>query len=196
VPVMVSAFDDKESLIYLDSIKPTSHLLAFRREKLDPPVFSWREIKDAELPDDALDTNKLIKIYHDIDFRTWTSKDRNLVEKKQRQMVLTAWLILFVWLVVIPVTVIILGETSVWMARMVLIYSFWKVFVQVMKLTGKWKKSKREEEKEREEAEKDHHHYHCKKNPEGFMRLKLENFEKETQEGIRKEDQALREKQQ
>lgn len=195
VPVMVSAFDDKESLIHFDSIKPSSHLMAFRKEKHDTPTFYWREIKDAELPDDALDRSKLTKIYHDIGFRIWTSEDRNRVEKEQRQMVLTAWVILFVWLVVIPLLVILLGETSVWVARMVLVYSLWKVLVQVLKLTGKWKKSKREEEQEREETEKNHHHYHCKKNPEGFLRLKIENFERETRERVHKEAQALKQKQ-
>lgn len=196
VPVMVSAFDDKENLIHLDSVKPSSHLIAFRDQKKAAPTFFWREVKDAELPDGALDRSELTKIYHDIAFRTWTREDRNRVEKEHHQMVRTAWVILFVWLVVIPLVVIILGETSVWVARMVLIYSLWQVLVQILKLTGRWKKPKREEEREREESEKNHHHYHCKKNPQGFLRLKIENFEKETRERVHKEAQTLKEEQQ
>jgi len=195
VPVMVSAFDDKESLVQIDLVKPSSHLMAFNKDKHAAPIFCWGEIKNAELPDDALDRSKLTKIYYDIGFRIWKNEDRNRVQKEQRQMVITAWVILSVWLVVIPLVVIILGETSVWVARMVLIYSLWKVFVQILKLTGRWKKSKREEEQEREESEKNHHHYHCKKNPEGFLRLKTDNFEKETRERVHKEAQELKKKQ-
>jgi hypothetical protein len=196
IPVMVSAFDDTDSLIHLDSIKPSSHLMAIKEKEKVAPTFLWQEVKDSELPDDALDRNKLTTIYHDIGFKIWTSEDRKRVEKKHREMALTAWVILFVWLVAIPLTVIILGETSVWVARMVLIYSLWMVVVQVLKLTGKWRKSKREEEKEREESERNHHHYHCKRNPQGFLRLKIENFESETRERVRKEAEVLKEKQQ
>lgn len=59
-------------------------------------------------------------------------------------------------------------------------------------VTGLKKRSKRMEEKEREETEMRHHHYHCKKNPEGFMRLKIENFERAEMERIQKESLEIR----
>jgi hypothetical protein len=191
-PMMVSAFDDKENLIHLEPIKDCSHLMGYLPKDQQSPISQWRLLKDEELSDAALDRNYLKKVYHDIRFRTWTSEDVKRVERENIQMVLTTWLILFVWLVAIPLTVIILGETSVWIAKMVLAYSLWKVFVQVMKLLGKWKKSPREIEQEREKLEMEHHHYHCKRNPQAFLRLKIENFERETKERVQKEAESLK----
>jgi len=186
VPVMVSAFDEREDLIDLKPAKECNHLIAFFPRLNALASIRWELLKDEELPAEALDLDYLKKVYHDIPFRMWTNEDVLRVEREQRRTTTTAWLILFVWLVAIPLTVIVLGETSVWVARMVLAYSIWQVFVQLMKLTGRWKKSSREEERERDEREKDHHHYHCTKNPEAFLRLKNENFEKETRERVRK----------
>jgi|SRR5882672_4286181 len=169
IPVMVSAFDDKESLIHLDPVRDCNYLMGYLPKAQHPPIFHWRSLNEEELSNDALDRNFLKKIYHDIPFRTWTSEDVKRVETENSKMVWTAWLILFVWLVAIPLTVIILGETSVWIAKMVLAYSLWRVFVQVMKLLGKWKKSPREIEQEREKLEMEHHHYHCKKNHWDFF---------------------------
>jgi hypothetical protein len=191
IPVMVSAFDDKDDLIHLDPVKPSHHLMAIKAETTQKIL--WREIKDAELPDDALDRVKLTKIYHDIDFKVWTTEDRNRVENQHRKMAKTAWLMLFAWLVVVPSIVIILGETSVWVARIALAYSVWKIVEQMLKLTGHWKQSKRQEEQEREEREKNHHHYHCKRNPKGFLRLKNENCENENRERVRKEAEEIQE---
>ena len=39
-----------------------------------------------------------------------------------------------------------------------------------------------------------HYFYHCERNPEGFMRLKVENFEREAKERTLKEVEALRNK--
>jgi hypothetical protein len=192
IPVMVSAFDDKENLIHLEPIKDCGHLMGYLPKDQQSPLCQWRLLKDGELSDAALDRNYLKKVYHDFRFRTWTSEDVERVKRENVQIVLTAWLILFVWLVAIPLTVIILGETSVWIAKMVLAYSLWKVFVQVMKLLGKWKKSPREIEQEREKLEMEHHHYHCKRNPQAFLRLKIENFERETKERVQKEAESLK----
>jgi len=38
----------------------------------------------------------------------------------------------------------------------------------------------------------EHYHYHCERNPEGFLRLKLENFEREEREQIQNEAKALK----
>ncbi len=39
-----------------------------------------------------------------------------------------------------------------------------------------------------------HYFYHCERNPEGFARLKVENFEREAKEQTLKEAEALRNK--
>jgi len=191
IPVMVSAFDDKEDLIHLDPIKDCNHLMGVLINNKEPSLH-WKLLKDAELPVAALDQNYLQKIYHDIPFRIWTSADVERVKKEQRREFQILWLILFIWVGVIPLVFVVLGETSVWVAKMVLAYAIWKIIVSVLKISGMWKKSKREQKKEDEEREKEHHHYHCKLNPKGFLRLKIENFERETRERVRKEAEALK----
>jgi len=51
-------------------------------------------------------------------------------------------------------------------------------------------------QREKQEAERNlkmsHYFYHCERNPEGFNRLKIENFEREAIEGTRKEAEELR----
>ena len=192
IPVMVSAFNDTEDVIHLEPVRSCSHLMGFSSSEQLNPSLHWKLLKEVELPDNALDRNYLKKVYHDILYRTWTEADVERVKKEQIRMVRTAWLILFFWVGVIPLVFVVLGETSVRVAKMVLIYSIWKIFVSILKISGMWKKSKREQELELEEQEKAHHHYHCKQNPKGFLRLKIENFERETRERVRKEADALK----
>jgi hypothetical protein len=192
IPLMVSAFDGANNLIHLKSLKGSNSLMGFCEGEKKSAISSWRLLSNEELPSDALDRNHLKRVYSDIPFKT--SKDVEYEVEKHKRMVLTVRWFFFFWAVVVPLTVIILGETSVWVARMVLAYSVWKVLVEALKQTGKWKKSSRELEKDREELEMWHHHYHCKKNPEAFLRLKVENLEREERERVRKEAESLKRK--
>ena len=102
------------------------------------------------------------------------------------------WWIVFVWAVVVPAGVAILEWWSDWLGVVVLVYSLYKAIEKALRLMGRWPKSKAEAQKEAEEARMCHHHYHCERNPEGFERLKLENFERWAREDIQKEANALR----
>ena len=192
VPVMVSAFDGKENLIHLNSVRDCDHLMGCLPNGQPLPKFHWRLLKNDELSPEALNRNHLKEIYHDIPFKVRTSEDFERDIREQRRIVRMGWLIVFIWAGVVPLAVIILGETSVWVSKIVLVYSLWKAIVEILKLTGKLKKSPREIKQALEKSEMEHHHYHCKKNPMGFLRLKNENFEKETEERVRKEAEALR----
>ncbi len=58
-------------------------------------------------------------------------------------------------------------------------------------MLGYTKKSEREKAKEAAELRMRHHHYHCELNPDGFARLKHENFVRETNEQTLQEKRAL-----
>src|SRR6266446_4786530 len=64
IPIMVSAFDGKGSVIHLEPVKSCSHLMGFRSKESDQTVSHWRLVKDEELPVDALDLEHLKKVYH------------------------------------------------------------------------------------------------------------------------------------
>ena len=70
--------------------------------------------------------------------------------------------------------------------------SLWQATVKGLKLSGKWRELPKERQTRDDEARMRHHHYHCERNPEGFLRLKLENFEREERERIRTEAMALK----
>jgi hypothetical protein len=55
--------------------------------------------------------------------------------------------------------------------------------------------SKRDDEKAEKEQKMAHYFYHCEQNPEGFSRLKIENFKVEAIENTRKESEEIRKRQ-
>jgi hypothetical protein len=190
IPVEVSAFDGAEHEIQLKPSKGSNTLIAYIPTGSARPILQWEKARWSDLPQNALDRNYLRRIYRDAAFTTSTEIERET--KKWRRTVFTINSVFFIWAVVVPLTVIILGETSAWISRMVLLYSLWKVLVEILKRTGKWKKSARQLERDKEEREAAHHHYHCKKNPQGFLRLKIENFDRDTRERVRNEAEALK----
>ncbi len=191
VPVMVSTFNAVGDLICLEPEKPSSHLMG-RTIDLGEVETVWGAFESSTLS--VLSPKELRTIYHDIPFRTAeqirfeASKDLALTKRSIR----LSLAMLILWLVVIPVSIELLGTASPLIGRLVLIYSLWKAFVQLMKLLGKWPQTQRVKEKAVDDLAKNHHHYHCKKNPEGFIRLKIENFEREERERTLKEAEELK----
>jgi len=61
-----------------------------------------------------------------------------------------------------------------------------------MKMLAYVGRSEREKHKDAEELRMQHHHYHCERNPEGFMRLKAENFERDAREETHRETDELK----
>ena len=184
---MASAFDAKGDLI---SLKPSNHLMG-RKNELGQMDKLWGLFESKELP--PLSSDALRAIYHDIPFRTSEeireAADRSLKRKKLGFRIALALLIF--WLVVIPVTIELLGVANPVMNGLELIYSLRKAFVQLMKLLGKWPESRKEKEQSERQRRMDHYFWHCERNPEGFHRLKIENFERKEREQTVREAAAL-----
>ena len=190
IPIMVSAFDDTGSVIALDGHRTCSHLIGYIDAQTNKVVREWRLLANDELPTDALDASYLRKIYSDIPFKTKLQlREQALGKAKQLRL---GWWIVFVWAVVVPVGVAVLEWWSDWLGLVVLMYSMYKAVEKALRLMGKWPKSKAEAQKKAEEARMRHHHYHCERNPKGFERLKLENFERWAREEVRTEAQLLK----
>jgi hypothetical protein len=127
-----------------------------------------------------------------IPFRT--SGDIERETKQQTRMLSGIKWFFFLWAVVVPLVVLILDKLNVWVGWMVFTFSLWKIAEKTLKLTGKWKKSPKQLAEEEDKREMQHHHYHCKLNPQGFLRLKLANFEREARERTRVEAESLKRK--
>ncbi len=57
-----------------------------------------------------------------------------------------------------------------------IIYSLYKIIRRFLKLKGY--KTKHEKDEEQKMNKMRHYFYHCERNPEGFLRLKSENYKK------------------
>lgn len=190
VPIMVSAFDAKGDLIHLPDVRKSSHLIGFLAADGQAVQSHWRLLKDEELPDCALDQEYLKSVYTGVSFKT-TQQLRHEAEK-QRKTLRLGWFIVFVWAVIVPAAVAVLEWSSDWLSAVVLFYSLWKALEKALRLTGKWPKSRKEIEKDTEDQRIRHHHYHCEQNPQGFLRLKRENFERWERERIQQEAESLK----
>jgi hypothetical protein len=95
--------------------------------------------------------------------------------------------------VIIPVAFAMIEYSIRLVEIIVLLFCIFEAIKKGLELTGKWPKTKREKERDEEERLKEHYYYHCKKNPEGFRKLMMENFENDERTTIKKEANLLQE---
>jgi len=187
VPVMVSAFDAAGDLI---SLEPSAHLMG-RTVESGSIQEAWGSLSGKPLP--ALGPVELKKIYHDVPFRT-SEQIRFKAEQelhRTKSGIRQALALLILWLVIIPVTIELLGVANPIIGTLVLLYSLWKAFVQLMKLLGKWPVSRRAQEESERKPRMEHCFWHCERNPAGFQRLKMENVDREQRERTVREAEEL-----
>lgn len=189
VPVMASAYDDTESLIQPEG-KPSAFLVGWTEPKSCAVICSWtlndldRHLKAHPLPSDSR------IIYPNVPFRTpadlRTERDRYVRERRTQKRVLTV--VAIGWLVIIPLvwaTYQLLGPE--WVSWLVYGYALWQGFRALGQLTGYWRTSPLESAKQEKEQKMAHYYYHCELNPDGFLRLKADNFERQARERLQKE---------
>jgi hypothetical protein len=189
VPIFATAWDYKEDQYDFSGMKPNNHLVGYldSDKKLH---LQWGNVNEDEIPDLTLEQEYLDNLYSALDFKTYAELDAE--RQKRTRGIRTGYFLIFIWLVVIPLTFSILEFSSDLLSAVVLLYSASKVIETWLELRGKLLKSKGEREKEEEERLKNHYYYHCQMNPEGFRRLKLDNFEKMAKDQIVKEAESLK----
>lgn len=188
IPVMVGAFNMENDLVYMDDIRPCSHLNAWPIES--GTHREWRLVPDNELPTVALDGAYVRRLFSGVPHRTGAQVIAEV--QKQHKRMKAGWWFVFVWAVVVPVGIAVLEWWSDLLGVVVLAFAFIKAGHKALLLTGKLPKSEREREKEAQELRMRHHHYHCERNPEAFASLKAENFRMEATERSRVEAEKLR----
>ena len=193
IPLMVSAFDAKGDVYQLEGTRPINHVVGYLEIRTNRPVIFWRLPPENEIPGNPLSADELLRLYNDVPYKT-SAQTRQEAAAHRRQIQI-GWAIVIGWVVVVPVAWAIFEWAGpAWVGLLLLPYSLWQAFVKALKLLGKWKVSPRELKAQEEELLMQHHHYHCERNPEGFLRLKLENFEREERERIQEEANALKRK--
>ena len=190
IPLMVSSFNYRKSIFGLKGVRPRTHLTGFFKE--DNGIFmSWELIGDNNFPDVALDKSYLLKVYNGVDYKTSEDIDKDIKQHILQRRV--GWHIVFFWAVSLPVAVALLEHFSPeWVAILVLCFSLYKAARKALEMMGKVERSPKEIEKEKEERKMRHHHYHCELNPDGFLRLKLENFRKDSIRKVKDEHNEIK----
>jgi hypothetical protein len=190
IPIMISSFDIKGDTIDLSSRKTSNYLMGFEVPDTHQIVSKWAFMMAQDVPDKMRQLDYRLRIYADLPHIT-QDDIRNSVEKHRRIMRF-GWSLVFFWSVVIPVFIAVLGWTNPIISACVMVYALVKALIQALKLTGKWKKSPYDKEREQEDLAMRHHHYHCKRNPKGFSRLVVENFNRQEEDRTRKEFEDLK----
>lgn len=190
VPMMVSSFNAAGDLIHLEPEKTSDHLIGRRLESGVLESF-WGLLDGRTLP--TCSPEELRRIYHDIPFRTGEQIRAEAEASLEITKAAVRWgiALLVFWLVVIPAGIAVLGFASPLVGILVLIYALWKAFVQLMKLLGKWPESASEKLEADKKQRMEHYFWHCERNPEGFQRLKTENFAREERERTSREAAEL-----
>lgn len=148
--------------------------------KSEQVICYWDEYPEFEKPEFNLSKDYLAKVYSELSFTTYEEVvDKQNIEVKGRKLLLV---VLTLWACVIPALIAFLGWSNPVVSFLALAYSWYIAFQKGLALWGRKKKSEKDIAKEKEQLAKDHHHYHCQLNPEGFMRLKSENFKKQRKE--------------
>src|SRR6056297_937356 len=193
IPVMVTAFDKKGDEIEIDSSLIYNCLVVWMSSE-KKFVKKWGLIKDEELPDDALSPEYLLKTYHNIDYKTEQKihKEVDAKWKRKSHELKVFWGMIFLWAVVIPGSVALLGWSNPIIGVVVTVYAFGKAAWKGGQLLGWIKPTIREQDKKDKERRMDYYFYHCEKNPEGFRRLLIENLEQDEQENIKAKVEDLK----
>lgn len=190
VPLFAGACDDKEDMVDISSVRTARHLTGYPQVTL--PFMKWGYIENNEIPVPSTDKERLKSIYQEIPYRTESAirtKVRN--EAITRNIILSS--IALMWILV-PLAIELLGATSKIVGLLILAYSIFKAGQALLRLFGFIKPSKSHADKQEKERKMRHYYYHCEKNPDGFRRLMMENFEKEAQERTKKELQEIQQK--
>ncbi|EOD9423252.1 hypothetical protein ACJ5M9_004979, partial [Vibrio campbellii] len=169
VPLQVIPAYENDSSKRISSITGNGYICG-----VSPEIFRWGGFLEGELAESMPDNDTLKLIYKDLPSKNSEDAERDL---KQRIQGISAikWITLFT-AVLIPALIAFLGWSHPLFSAFALIVAWYKCADKWLSLTGRKIKTESELAKEKDNRLKEHHHYHCKLNPDGFAKLKLENF--------------------
>lgn len=194
VPIMASAWDAKEDLIYANGTYEEAHFYAWYQPGTKNVVSTCKKEELPALFNDTENRPDWRTIYTDQTARTDAQVKADALKSlgQTRKGILIWKAVLTLWLAVIPASWAIIQYLGPeWLAAAVLLYSLWQAVHAWRKIMGYAKPSRSDKEKSEKELRMQHYFYHCERNPEGFARLKIENFNRDASERVRQEADAL-----
>lgn len=194
VPLMVWAWDEKE-----DIIRPPNRdgdcLVAWTGADSGEVMKSWNIEDLDDFLKEAPCHPDWRTIFVDIRVRTHAevkseARDRLLEQKRQNRLLR---IFLTLWLAVIPAGYVVFEFFGPeWLGLIGLVFVVWKALKTSLRMWNLTKASGIEEKEREKRTKMEHYFYHCERNPEGFFRLKTENFREEARERVREEAKDMR----
>lgn len=193
VPLMIRAEDFKANSIHPRG-KPGSCLVGWIAPGTKAVTQSWTLGDLDAFVDSTPSPPDWRTIYVDVPFETnaevKTRTDRDVA--RQRKQVRFLKILFVFWAAVLPACIAALEFWGPeWIGVIALICSFSIAWDTGLKIWGRKNPTQREKEKAEKQRRMEHYFYHCERNPDGFLRLKSENFEKDAIERVRKEAEEL-----
>ena len=188
-PLMAFIKDETKNGINYQSFTDNDYLIGYPLTA-DKIKKVWGQIDESEFEAFDLSNDKLKLIYSGLEYRTRSDADQEIKEQAKGFKLFRYASIL--WFCVIPALIAWLGWSNPTVSLIAFFYSLYLAYREYLKIQGRLKKSEREKVKEEDSRLKEHHHYHCKLNPEGFARLKLENFKKKQNQELKNKIESLR----
>jgi len=192
VPVMVSAFDAKDSLIHFSEEPYESHLMGYIDPHTGALVLKWGLFEEDEMPSEQKDVEYLERVYQGVPFRS-QEKVREEVRREARVRGRVIRFIVFFYAGgAVLIELIALGVN--WLGHVLAAVSIATGSYKLGKVMGWLKRTERDKQKDEKDLKMRHYFYHCEQNPDAFNRLKAENFEREAIERTKSEAESLRKK--
>lgn len=190
VPVMLSSYDAKDDPIHVATEFDQSHLVGYVDPKTGQIIQHWGFLKNQELPSEQMDAEYLARAYEGVPFRLQEVVRKNAL-RETRMLGRGARIALFLMFGV-PVLIEMVSLGVTWLGHVLAGASITMGLYKFSKAMGWLKPTQRDKEKAEKELRMRHYFYHCEQNPDGFNRLKIENFEREAIRRTHEEADALR----
>lgn len=188
VPAMASAYDTKEDLIHVFLDTRSSLLMGFVDAQSGETVCKWGGYEDDELPSVQFEAEYQNGVYGDLPSRL-KSEVRQEAYRQVRRTGRGIRIAVFL-LVGVPVLIELLSLGLDWLGYLLSAVSISLGLYKLGKTMGWWKPTARALEEAEKERKMKHYYYHCELNPDGFNRLKADNFEREAI--LRTHEESLR----
>jgi hypothetical protein len=191
VPIMVSSFDVKDDLIRVKGCRDDDHLMGVP-SKMDGIIKRWGTYRDDEISTEFTNDKYLERIYVGVAHQSVEEVAQKATT--EAAAIRRAALSVLLLVVLVPLAIQFATLGIVWFGYVVSIISIIIGCYKGAKTFGWIKPSLREKQKAEKRSRMEHYFYHCERNPKGFNRLKIENFERELIEETHKEAAAILDK--
>lgn len=193
VPTILFPCDKSENQISLENIRDGNFLLGYLDKGSKNIVKTWGKFEEVVTSKELnyIPDEEIRSIYRGLSYKTRNEAEKELYQRinEKRKVKKIIDFYFYVWLS-ISILIAVLGFQSYLIGVLAFLYSLYKLYEKARSFKGF--KTKKQLENDKKMNKMKHYYYHCELNPEGFLKLKKDNFEKESQDRIIKKSVEIK----